>query len=395
VIRKINLIFMGGFTYPSGMAGTKRVQHAIKSLREYTDVSVRVILQRQSNRENILSGIHEGTPYQTVMGDLLRVKMVASLPMLYFKTIRVLKDVWRPNCKNIIYHYGPVAIDNLVPLYYSRRLGYKIVFDIVEDYDVAKNMSSSFYHRAKVNCITGLSSRMQDLASGFVAISSHLVNKYSEIGQGRIPVHFKAISIDMDCFPVEPSRMNSMVSLFYAGSFGINKEGIPILLDAFHRLAERRKNIRLVLTGKGDSEAIEMLLSRVEISPYKDRVEYLGYLDDNAYYSALNSADIPCMTRIDSEYTNAGFPFKLGEFLATGKPVIASRVSDIDRFLVNRHNAMLVTPGDSNEILKAAEYLMDNREEAEIIGKRGREVAKSIFDYKRQGVALLAFLKNL
>ena len=138
-----------------------------------------------------------------------------------------------------------------------------------------------------------------------------------------------------------------------------------------------------------------MLLSRAGASPYKDRVHYMGYLDDTAYYSALNSADIPCMTRIDSEYTNAGFPFKLGEFLATGKPVIASRVSDIDRFLLNRHNALLVKPGDSNEISKAAEYLMDNPEDAAIIGRRGREVAKSFFDYKQQGKALLTFLENV
>jgi glycosyltransferase involved in cell wall biosynthesis len=393
--KKINLVFMGGFAYPSGMAGTKRIQHAIKALRKYPDVTVRVIVQRQSSRDNILSGIHEGTPYQTVMADLLRAKVAVSLPLLYFKTIRILKDAWNPNHKNIIYHYGPVHLENLVPLYYSRYLGYKIVFDIVEDYDVAKNMSSSFYYRTQIGCITALSSRMQGLASGIVVISSHLETKYSELGQGRIPIHFRAVSVDMDCFPIEPSRMNSTVSLFYAGSFGGKKEGLSILLDAFDRLAERRKNIRLVLTGKGDSEAMKIFFSRVEASPYKGQVEYMGYLDDNEYYSALNSADIPCMTRIDYEYTNAGFPFKLGEFLATGKPVIASQVSDIHQFLVNRQNAMLVRPGDSDEIFKAAEYLMDNPEDAKAIGMRGREAAESFFDHKQQGKALLAFLESI
>jgi glycosyltransferase involved in cell wall biosynthesis len=199
----------------------------------------------------------------------------------------------------------------------------------------------------------------------------------------------------MDCFHIEPSRMNSTVSLFYAGSFGGKKEGLSILLDAFDRLAESRKNIRLVLTGKGDSEAMKMFFSRLETSPYKGRVEYMGYLDDNEYYSALNSADIPCMTRADYEYNNAGFPFKLGEFLATGKPVIASRVSDIDRFLVDRQNAMLVRPGDSYEIFKAAEYLIDNPESAEAIGARGREAAESFFDHRQQGKALLAFLESV
>jgi glycosyltransferase involved in cell wall biosynthesis len=101
------------------------------------------------------------------------------------------------------------------------------------------------------------------------------------------------------------------------------------------------------------------------------------------------------MTRVNLAYAHAGFPFKLGEFLATGKPVIASRVSDVDRFLIHGHNAMLVKAGSSAEVCEAAEFLIDNPESAEAIGVRGREVAKSFFDCKQQGKGLLAFLENV
>ena len=101
------------------------------------------------------------------------------------------------------------------------------------------------------------------------------------------------------------------------------------------------------------------------------------------------------MTRIDLDYAHAGFPFKLGEYLASGRPVIASRVSDVDRFLADRSNAVLVRPGDSGELAEAIEYLLDNPEAASSIGQRGREVAVSLFDYKSQGQALLSFLRNM
>jgi glycosyltransferase involved in cell wall biosynthesis len=133
----------------------------------------------------------------------------------------------------------------------------------------------------------------------------------------------------------------------------------------------------------------------METSPNKDRIEFKGYLDEKDYYSLLNEADIPCMTRVDLAFAHAGFPFKLGEFLATGRPVIASRVSDIERFLVDKHNAMLVRPGSSNAVCEAAEFLIDNPESAEVIGSRGREVAKSFFDYRQQGKTLLTFLENV
>jgi glycosyltransferase involved in cell wall biosynthesis len=202
------------------------------------------------------------------------------------------------------------------------------------------------------------------------------------------------ISVDMDRFPEKPFRMDPNVSLLYSGSFG-KKDGLPVLLDAFDRLAGKYENVRLVLTGRGDREAMKELFTRMEISPYKDRIEFKGYLEDKDYYSLLNDADIPCMTRVDLAFAHAGFPFKLGEFLASGKPVIASRVSDVDRFLVNGQNAMLVTPGASTEICEAVEFLINNPESAAAIGARGREVAEKYFDYKQQGRALVTFLENV
>ena len=59
------------------------------------------------------------------------------------------------------------------------------------------------------------------------------------------------------------------------------------------------------------------------------------------------------------------------------------------------HNAMLVQSGSSTEICEAAEFLIDNPESAKTIGVRGREVAESFFDYKKQGRALLTFLESL
>src|SRR4030042_840677 len=142
--KKINLVFMGGFTYPRGMAGTKRIQNAIKALKEYPGIAARVALQRQSARDNLLSGVYDGTPYETVIGDLLRAKMFVALPILYYKTFAALRRVFRPDHKNVIYFYGPLFLESVVPLSYAQRIGYKIVFDVIEDYDLTKEVSGSF-----------------------------------------------------------------------------------------------------------------------------------------------------------------------------------------------------------------------------------------------------------
>ncbi|HET6365179.1 MAG TPA: glycosyltransferase [Nitrospirota bacterium] len=392
--QKINLVFMGGFTYPRGMAGTKRIQHVINSLKEYPDIATRVILQRQSAEHNILSGVHEGTPYETVMGNLVRAKVLIALPILYQRTCAALKRVLLPDHKNVLYLYGPLLLENIVPLNYAQGLGYKIVFDIIEDYDLSRDISRSIYHHVRYNFTTRLSSRINGLSAGIIVISSHLEKKYRTFTQGKVPIHYMPISVDMDCFPEQSIRMNPTVSLFYAGTFG-KKDGLPVLLDAFDKLARKYMNVHMVLTGRGDREAMKDFIALMDVSPHRDRIEFKGYLEEKDYYASLNNADIPCMTRVDIAYAHAGFPFKLGEFLATGKPVIASRVSDVDRFLVNGHNAMLVQAGSSTEVCKAAEFLIDNPETAKAIGVRGRDVAKSFFDYKQQGRALVTFLENI
>jgi glycosyltransferase involved in cell wall biosynthesis len=386
---------MGGFTYPKGMAGTKRVQHTIDALKRYPGVTSRVILQRQSSEYNNLSGVHEGTPYQTVIGDLLRARMFVALPLLYYRTIAALKTAFQSGQKNVIYFYGPLFLESVVPLSYAQRLGYKIVFDIVEDFGLlAREFSHTFYNYMRLKLADRISSRIKELSSGIITISSYLEESSRNLTNGKVPIHHLPISVDMDRFPEKPFCMNPTVSLFNSGSFG-KKDGLPVLLDAFDRLAAKYENVRLIITGLGDEESMKEFFAHMKLSPFKDRIEFKGYLDEKDYYTLLNSADIPCMTRVDLAFAHAGFPFKLGEYLATGKPVIASCVSDVDKFLVNGMNAMLVNPGSSAEICEAAEFLISNPDSAAAIGMRGREVAKSFFDYTKQGKALLAFLENL
>lgn len=392
--RKINLIFMGNFTYPHGMAGTKRIQNIINVMKEYPDIATRVILQRQASADNSLSGVYEGTTYETVMGDLLQTRMLLLLPMLYYKTVAALKRALRPDCKNVIYYYGPLFFDSIAPLSYARKLGYKIVFDVNEDFGLVYDVSHSFYHYMRAKLANGFSSKINNIATGIVVISSYLEEKCRILTQGRVPIHYMPISVDMDQFPKRPGTTKSTVTLFYAGSFG-KKDGIPVLMEAFDTLASKYKNIRLVLTGRGDTEAINEFMTRLAQSPYKNQIEYKGYLDENDYYAELNNADIPCMTRVDLAFAQAGFPFKLGEFLAMGKPVISSRVSDVVKFLENRHNAMLVQAGSSKDICDAVEFLMNNPQIAAAIGTQGREAAKKYFDSRRQGQALISFLEKL
>lgn len=373
------------------MAGTKRVRNVINGLRRHGDVSMSVLILRQSSKANPLSGVHDGIPYHTVSGDLLGLKAALLMPVLFMKSRRMLRRLYRHGDTNVLYVYGPVTFDNFLLLLCAKRMGFKLVFDIVEDYDLARDLSGRLKHRIRITFIQYTNRMMNEWADGMVVISLHLHKKYS--GEGN-PLHLLPISVDTGQYPEAADRFSDPVVMFYAGSFG-RKDGVPVLLGAFEKLASQTDRIKLVLTGKDTDEMMAELQKRLNVMPFGDRVVYRGYLDDADYYRELAHADILCVPRTDSGYAHAGFPFKLGEYLATGKPVIASAVSDIPSLLADRVDVMLVPAGDSDAIVNTVNELLEDPARALRLGANGRKAAERLFDFKSQGDDLYRFILGL
>lgn len=392
--RGINLGFLGGFNYPHGMAGTKRVQHVIDGLRTSSEFSIRVLIVRQSSRQNVLEGVYCGTPYETIKGDLSRAGTLLTLPLIYAKGRRALSRLFLPDRHNLLFVYGPPSFDTLQIIRFARRLGFRVVFDIVEDDDLSREISKRMWHRLKVVYVRRAIKHISEIADGIIVIDSYLEKKFRVLTSGKVPIHLLPVSVDMDLYSQQLGRFRNPVTLFYAGSFG-KKDGVPVLIDAFDELARERNDIQLVLTGIGSEEDMRAAHRRVENSPHKGRIKYEGYLDDASYYAALNGADILCMPRIDIGFAHAGFPFKLGEYLATGKPVIASATSSISDLLEDRRELMLVTPGDSAAVVEAARTLLEDEETAFAVGARGQAAARRLFDYRSQRQGLHCFLRHV
>lgn len=390
---KVNVVFLLSIPFPNGMASTKRVQRVIDGLQAQ-GVHSHVLVTRQLSNLNRPEGVFKDVPYKTLMPNLVGKKLALKLPVLFIKTVAQARRLFNPAVKNILYIYDYPAIDNIFALLVLRKLGYKIVFDIVEDADHAKDISEHWRHRLKVFATRKLTDRILSIADGVVVISTALQAKFYKLTRGRMPLHYLNISIDAALFKSATDSLSVQPTLLYSGSFGV-KDGISHLLEAFDILAAKHPEIRLVMTGRGTETIMRAFLKRISVSPARKRIEYKGYVSEDEYYRILASVDIPCMTRIDSDYANAGFPFKLGEFLATGKPVIASRVSDVEALFKDRQDAMLVRPGDSADIAEKVDYLLANPDQAAAIGKKGRAKALALFDYRAQGADLFRFLQAL
>jgi len=393
----VNIVFLGNFLYPEGMGAAKRVQHFINGVRADPNNLASVLLLRQGHAgrdDGRLAGVHEDVPYLTIGANL---HADWRLPWNLFRyLVQGCRYLWRARrlgWRNIVFLYGEPNLENIVFVIFARMSGYRLIVDVVEDFYLLSD-NASLASRLKAASARFTAKHMAWFADGLIAISTYLTEKFTRISDGSFPVRMIPVSVDISRVSASVAEFHRPVRILYAGSFG-EKDGVEGLIAAFECCARKFPEIELIMVGKGMQERIEVVRSRISESPQAEHIRYLGFLADQEYFDLLGGCDIPCVVRVQSEFANRGFPFKLGEFLATGRPVIASRVGDIPSYLTDKHNAVLVEPGSVDSITVALEYLLGNQQEALSIGRAGRKVAEAQFDGHSNGRKLLDVIHEL
>ena len=77
-----------------------------------------------------------------------------------------------------------------------------------------------------------------------------------------------------------------------------------------------------------------------------------------------------------------GDPLVTLEAMASGKPVIGTRVGGIPRQIRDGWNGFLVDPADERQLADRIRYLIDNPDERQIMGANSRRHAQDQFDWK-------------
>jgi glycosyltransferase involved in cell wall biosynthesis len=124
-------------------------------------------------------------------------------------------------------------------------------------------------------------------------------------------------------------------------------------------------------------------------------VDVAGYLPDDQHVRRMREASglfLPLWA--DEERSVCRFPTKLGEYLATARPVITSSVGAVGAYLEPGYAAFLCPPGDVCAYAEAAERIVRDPLEAKEVGRRGREVAQEYFDFRNYSASLGVFFNT-
>ena len=109
----------------------------------------------------------------------------------------------------------------------------------------------------------------------------------------------------------------------------------------------------------------------------------------------LNNASALALARPYNKQSEGGVPTKLGEYLATGKPVIITDTGEISLFLKDGYNAFIAKPGDIDSFSDKISEVFADYPRALVIGKNGRLLTENEFNYLEQARKLAFFIESL
>ena len=167
---------------------------------------------------------------------------------------------------------------------------------------------------------------------------------------------------------VKPSS-SKKIRAMYLGSLHPWK-GVGTLI---HAMATVCSEVELEIAG-GLPQQIAMLKDLAASIGVSSSVHFLGPIPPAERFSVIASADITLLPLIEksgmaSRYTS---PLKIFEYMALGKPIVASDLPSIRSILRNRCDSVLVPPDSPDDWSKAMTELAGSAELRRDIGERAR-----------------------
>jgi glycosyltransferase involved in cell wall biosynthesis len=215
----------------------------------------------------------------------------------------------------------------------------------------------------------------------------------NEMHYGK-PILHVPMSVDIDRFQNESVQKKKHI--VYCGELNDEKDGVGLLIEAFTYIASDYPEYSLLLIGSAQSKAkLEQYQHMVKDFGIVDRVMFLGKKSNDEMPSYLLEASILVLPRPNSIQAQHGFPTKLGEYLATGNPVIVTSVGEISRYLKDGVNAFIAKPGSVECLVAKFKELLEDQTSAIRIGINGKETALKYFNNRNQTLEIINFHKKL
>lgn len=229
--------------------------------------------------------------------------------------------------------------------------------------------------------------------SGIFVITKGLKELFIKKGIEKNKVHIINMIVDSKRFNNIQEKKVSEEYIAYCGTAGNKKDGVDKLLRIFFKYHQIYPNKKIYIIGPFYNKETEIYYRQyVSDNKLDNNVIFWGLVPQDQIPRLLLGAEMLLLTRPNNLQAKYGFPTKLGEYLLTKKPVVITKVGEIEFFLKDHENAMLASPENEDEFLEKMIYLTRYPNEAKKIGINGYETAITYFNSIKEVDKIIAQL---
>lgn len=396
----MNLVFISGLVYPFEGAAANRIIAYAKGLSELGHKVTFILILNQPE----ISGKFSIEDIDFFCGypdspDYERTNKFKRL-LLYIKSVRnslrIIKTIHRGQKIDAMILL-PVFLRDLIPyIFLAKTINVKLLHERTEyPFMVAGGNEVSDWLRLKIY----LSIILKQF-DGIYVISNALKKYFTSIVKSD--VHVEIINMIVDSGRFKNVNLNPDFDykyIVYCGTLNSEKDGVDILVEAYCSSIEAGRipqDVKLMLIGDFvDDKFRTSIESIIKKNNCRGNIVFTGKLERDKIPPILNNASALALARPFNKQSEGGFPTKLGEYLATGKPVIITAIGEIEKFLKDGYNSFIAKSDDIDSFSQKIEEVFSDYSRALVIGRNGRLLTENEFNYLKQARKLASFIESL
>lgn len=181
----------------------------------------------------------------------------------------------------------------------------------------------------------------------------------------------KSESIVDELFP----ELKQKKYIFSVGRM-VPEKGFDTILEAAAMVKEKGADYTFVVAGKGPM--LDEYKRRAAEKKLESHIAFIGYITDKQKTALITGCELAIFPSLYEP-----FGIVVLETMVFGKPTVASKTGGMKEIITHLQTGLLMEPGDASSLLEQIEFLANNPQIAEEIGKNGKKIAAGMYGWQR------------
>ncbi|MDX1652426.1 MAG: glycosyltransferase family 4 protein [Brumimicrobium sp.] len=279
----------------------------------------------------------------------------------------------------------------LLPFLLSCRICRIPIYQVIADHYTSEKIVPIWWKKPKYFSYLFQRKFLDRYFDGIVVLSNFLrlqaiKNKVHPEKVLLIP-HF----IVFESLIAQPTKSKEKKVICYCGTVSV-PNGITDLISAFQNVIKSYPNVELRIVGERSFD-VDNFLQKEGMD--QSQIIFTGFLSKTEVEDEMNISTVLVNPRRESDWADAGFPTKIGEYFATKTPVVTTMVGDLTNYFKDKKEVIFALPNNPESLASSLLFALDqHHKEAKEIGLNGYLWARENLDHIRNTKKIIDFIKK-